>query len=143
MRILAALGLAFALVTPLSPAAAEQGGLLHLAQYGGAVTCRLSPESADRYTGGNRDCRSSQIGPDGTCYCPSRAGPIPGNVVGRSRAYRGYSEDQEVRCRVSPEASRYRGGNRDCNVRRVGRGGTCYCPSSRGPLPGVIVEAYD
>lgn len=124
------------------------------AQYGdpGSVTCRISPE-ASNYTGGRRDCGTRQIGSDGTCYCPSSAGPIPGQIVSQRRqpygrpygggyGYgSGYGDGTLMRCRISSEASRYTGGSRDCDVRRVGPDGTCYCPSGVGPLPGQIVSS--
>jgi hypothetical protein len=107
------------------------------------VTCRLSPYDAQRYTGGGRDCRTSHIDSNGTCYCQTRAGPIGGSIVGGAR-YRGdYGGGQPVlRCRISPNASRYTGGDRDCSVRSAGPGGTCTCPSAIGPIRGYIVQGF-
>ena len=135
MRTVAAL-LLLLVSAAVSPASAQYGDY-------GSVTCRISPE-ASVYTGGSRDCGTRQIGPDGTCYCPSSAGPIPGQIVSTPRRpYYGrrYGEGQSMRCWVSPEASRYTGGSRDCDVWDVGPNGSCSCPSAIGPIAGQIVSA--
>lgn len=43
-------------------------------------------------------------------------------------------------CRISPEASRFTGGRRDCGASNIGPGGSCYCPSDRGPIRGVFIQ---
>lgn len=127
-----------------APAAAQDGSVL-LAQFGGGdLICRVSPEGA-RYTGGNRDCNARRVGPDGSCSCPSSYGPIPGVVVGQyggrgGYGGRGYRPRMVTVCRISPEASRYTGGNRDCGP-QYSDGRSCACPSSRGMIPGQLVRA--
>ena len=112
----------------------------HWVQYERGVACRISGELAERHTGGARDCRTRRIDRDGTCYCPSDVGPLPGQALRR----RHYSEDSDyeephIRCRVSAEASRLRDGERDCGPISIEPDGRCYCTSPRGPIPGHII----
>jgi len=121
--------------------AAERGaGALILAQFGGRdLVCRVSPE-ASRYTGGDRDCRARQVGPDGSCSCPSAYGPVPGVVVGQyGGRSRGYAPRVVTVCRVSPQGSRYTGGDRDCPP-DYSDGRTCACPSPAGMIPGRLLR---
>ena len=106
--------------------------------------CRLPSDVAERYNGGDRDCRAHRVDSNGSCYCRTAIGLVRGQTVSTYRGNfgGGYGGGSILRCRVSSEASRYTGGDRDCSVRSAGRGGTCYCPSSVGPIQGQIVRGY-
>lgn len=153
------LGLIGAVLMMAPQAASAQQAVLEQVQYGGGVTCRVSPTNADRFRGGDRDCRTNDVR-GGTCYCPSARGMIPGDVVRGGGGgyggggyggggyggggYGGYYEPQRrgprLVCRISASAAVYTGGDRDCSYTGRGPGGSCYCPSARGPIRGDVVQ---
>lgn len=161
-RLISYLGVAAALAV-LPQSAGAQPAVLEQVQWGGggggSVLCRVGPDAAARYRGGRRDCMTNRIGPGGLCYCPSSGGAIEGDIVRGSGGWggggggwgpggggggggwgepprRGFSGI----CRISPEASRFTGGRRDCSASNIGPGGSCFCPSERGPIRGVFIS---
>lgn len=66
-----------------SAAGPIEGRLVRPQRYqeeGPLVRCRVSRQNS-QYRDGSRDCNVRRVDPDGTCYCNSNEGMLPGRVI--------------------------------------------------------------